>query len=245
MPRYKLTIEYQGTGFVGWQRQENGIAIQQLIEEAFHGFCGEKVLAYGMGRTDSGVHALGMVAHVDLQDAQDPEVIKGAVNFHLKPNRVAILNVEEVPDDFHARHSAVKRHYLYRIHNRHAPLTLTRDHTWFFPRKLNVDAMHDAAQILVGHHDFTSFRNVACQAKSPIKTLDKLDVKRVDEEIHITASARSFLYNQIRNFVGTLALVGEEKWTKEDLKVALDAKDRTVAGPTAPPEGLYFVKVEY
>ena len=245
MPRYKLTIEYQGTGLVGWQRQDNGPSVQGHIEQAFLKFCHEEVLVYGSGRTDAGVHALGMVAHVDLESEHDANTVKKAVNYHLKPSRIAILDAEVVDDEFHARFGAKKRHYLYRIHNRRAPLTLTRDHTWFFAKELDAEAMHEAAQILVGHHDFTSFRAAACQSQSPVKTLDKLDVKRVGEEVHIHASATSFLYHQIRNFAGTLVMVGEGRWTKEDIQKALDARDRAAAGPTAPPEGLYFVKVDY
>jgi len=243
--RYKITLEYDGGGFVGWQRQENGPSVQAALEEAVYRFCGEHVLVEGAGRTDAGVHALGQVAHVDLEKETTADTVMKAVNFHLKPAPVAVLAAEEVPEDFHARFSAVKRAYLYRIVNRRAPLALERGHAWFVPQPLDASAMHAAAQVLVGQHDFTSFRASECQAKSPVKTLDVLSVQRLGELIEVRAVARSFLHHQVRNFVGSLKLVGEGKWTAADLKAALEARDRAAAGPTAPAAGLYLTEVGY
>jgi tRNA pseudouridine38-40 synthase len=245
VPRYKLTIEYDGTPFVGWQRQSEGSSIQQLLEEAVAKFCGERVTAYGAGRTDAGVHALAQAAHLDLAKPADPFRIMEAVNFHLKPHPVAILECREAAPDFHARFSAIERRYRYRIANRRAPLTLDRNRAWRVIMPLDAGAMHAAAQILVGHHDFTSFRATDCQADSPVKTLDALDVTRLGEEIEVTARARSFLHHQVRNMVGTLKLVGEGKWNARDVAKALAARDRAAAGATAPAEGLYLVAVKY
>jgi tRNA pseudouridine38-40 synthase len=245
VPRYKLTLEYDGTPFVGWQRQSEGASIQQLLEEAVAKFCGERVTAYGAGRTDAGVHALAQAAHLDLAKPADPFRIMEAVNFHLKPHPVAILECREAAPDFHARFSAIERRYRYRIANRRAPLTLDRNRAWRVIMPLDAGAMHAAAQILVGHHDFTSFRATDCQADSPVKTLDALDVTRLGEEIEVTARARSFLHHQVRNMVGTLKLVGEGKWNARDVAKALAARDRAAAGATAPAEGLYLVAVKY
>lgn len=245
MTRYKLTLEYDGAPFVGWQRQSEGVSIQQVIEEAVVKFCGERATVYGAGRTDAGVHALGQVAHFDLAKAADPFRIMEALNFHMKPHPVAVLDCAEAAPDFHARFSAIERRYRYRIANRRAPLTLDRDRVWRVGLPLDAGAMHAAAQVLVGHHDFTSFRATDCQADSPVKTLDALDVARLGEEIEVTARARSFLHHQVRNMVGTLRLVGEGKWGAADMKKALDARDRAAAGPTAPAAGLYLVAVKY
>jgi len=245
VPRYKLTIEYDGTPFVGWQRQSEGVSIQQLLEEAVEKFCGERVTVYGAGRTDAGVHALAQAAHLDLAKPADPFRLMEAVNFHLKPHPVAILECREVPPEFHARFSAVERRYRYRILNRRAPLTLDRNRAWRVIVPLDAGAMHAAAQLLVGHHDFTSFRATDCQADSPVKTLDALDVTRLGEEIEVAARARSFLHHQVRNMVGTLKLVGEGKWSVRDVAKALAARDRAAAGATAPAEGLYLVDVKY
>jgi tRNA pseudouridine38-40 synthase len=245
VPRYKLTIEYDGAPFVGWQRQSEGISIQQVIEEAVFKFCAERATVYGAGRTDAGVHALAQVAHLDLAKPAEPFRIMEALNFHLKPHPVAILDCGEAAPDFHARFSAVERRYRYRIANRRAPLTLDRGRAWRLTVPLDAGAMHDAAQQLVGKHDFTSFRAADCQADSPVKTLDALDVARLGEEIEVTARARSFLHHQVRNMVGTLKLVGEGKWSARDVKAALDARDRAAAGATAPADGLYLVAVKY
>lgn len=245
MPRYKLTIEYDGTPFVGWQVQDNGRSVAGAITEAFSKFAGETPKVSGAGRTDAGVHALGQVAHVDLAKDWDTDTIRDALNAHLRPEPVAILNVEAVAADFDARFSAKARHYLYRIANRRADLALDRDRAWRLTRPLDARAMHEAAQKLVGHHDFTTFRSTECQAKSPMKTLDKLDVSRDGDEIRIEASARSFLHNQVRSMVGSLVQVGEGKWSAANLADALQAKDRTRCGPVAPACGLYLARVDY
>ena len=245
MTRYKLTLEYDGRGFVGWQRQDNGPSVQAALETAVKRFCGEAVSVEAAGRTDSGVHALGQVAHVDLDKAADGDTLRDALNFHLKPAAVAVLSAEAVAPDFHARFSATERRYRYRIVNRRARLTLDQGRAWFVPVALDAGAMGDAAKALVGRHDFTSFRATECQAKSPVKTLDALEVSREGEEIRIEARARSFLHHQVRNMVGTLKLVGEGKWTRDDVARALAARDRKAAGPTAPADGLYLVAVRY
>ena len=243
--RFKLTLEYDGTGFVGWQRQDNGLSAQQALEEAVFRFCGEQAVLHAAGRTDSGVHALGQVAHVDIAKDTDAKTVRDALNFHVRPHAVAVLAAEAVDDDFHARFSATERRYLYRILNRRAPAVLERERVWWVAPPLDADAMHEAAQELVGRHDFSSFRAAECQAKSPEKTLDVLNVARLGEEIHITARARSFLHHQVRNMVGTLKLVGEGKWTAGDMARALAAKSRAAAGPTAPAAGLYLTGVGY
>jgi tRNA pseudouridine38-40 synthase len=245
MPRYKILIEYDGAPFAGWQYQENSPSVQRAIMTAVEAFSGEKVKVQGAGRTDAGVHALGQVAHFDLARERDTDTIRDAINAHLRPQPVAILAAEQVAADFDARRSAVRRHYLYRIVNRRADLAIERGRAWRLPRRLDHEAMHQAAQRLVGRHDFTTFRSTECQAKSPEKTLDKLDVSRAGEEIHITAVARSFLHNQVRSMVGSLVPVGDGKWNADNLSHALEARDRAACGPVAPPDGLYLVRVDY
>jgi tRNA pseudouridine38-40 synthase len=245
MPRYKLTIEYDGTPFAGWQVQDNASTVQGALMAAFAAFTGEAVAIQGAGRTDAGVHALAQVAHVDLAKAWDTDTVRDAVNFHLRPHPVAVLAAEMVAADFNARFSALRRHYRYRIANRRADLALQKNRAWRVPRRLDVAAMQTAAQHLVGKHDFTTFRASECQAKSPVKTLDVLDVARDGDEVIVTTSARSFLHNQVRSMVGSLVLVGDGKWTPDDLAAALAAQDRAACGPVAPPEGLYLVRVDY
>jgi len=245
MPRYKLTIEYDGGPFVGWQIQENGPSVQGVLARAIEAFCGEKVSVQGAGRTDAGVHALGQVGHVDLAKEWDEDTVRDAVNAHLRPHPVAIINAEWVDDSFDARFSAIRRHYLYRIANRRADLALDRGRAWRIAKPLDARAMQAAAQRLVGRHDFTTFRNVECQAKPPVKTLDQLDVNRAADDIQVLASARSFLHSQVRSMVGALALVGEGKWTADDVSVALAKRDRAACAPVAPPDGLYLAKVDY
>ncbi len=245
MPRYKLVVEYDGTPFVGWQKQDNGISVQAVLEEALRRFCGETVTVTAAGRTDAGVHALGQVVHFDLAKDWPATRVREALNYHLQPNPVAVRAAETAEPDFHARLNARRRSYLYRILNRRAPPALLRDRVWHVAKKLDAAAMHDAAQALVGRHDFSTFRASLCQAKSPVKTLDRLDVSVQGEEIHVAAQARSFLHHQVRNMVGTLKLVGEGKWARADVAKALAACDRGKGGPTAPPEGLYLVEVGY
>lgn len=245
MPRFRLTLEYHGGGFVGWQRQANGPSVQAALEEAVFRFCGERVLVEGAGRTDAGVHALGQVAHFDLVKDTTADTVMKAVNFHLKPAPVAVLAAETVDDGFHARFSATGRAYLYRIVNRQAPLALERGRAWFVPQPLDAAAMHAAAQQLVGRHDFTSFRASECQAKSPVKTLERLSVARCGDAIELRCEARSFLHHQVRNFAGSLKLVGEGRWTAAGLRRVLEARDRAAAGPTAPSCGLYLTAVRY
>src|SRR5215813_1334849 len=216
MPRYKLVIEYDGGPFVGWQVQGSGPSVQGLIMAAVEAFCGERVKVMGAGRTDAGVHALGQVAHLDLAKDWDPDTVRDAVTAHLRPQPVVVLAAERVAETFDARFSATKRHYLYRIVNRRADLALERGRAWRLPRSLDHAAMHAAAQRLVGHHDFTTFRHTDCQAKSPVKTLDRLEVERAGEEVRISASARSFLHSQVRSMVGALAFVGEGRWSADD-----------------------------
>ncbi len=245
MTRFKLVVEYDGRGFVGWQRQANGLSLQEVLEEAVFRFCGERVTSHVAGRTDAGVHALGQVAHLDIERAAAPEVVRDALNFHLKPHPVAVLRAEPVGPDFHARFSARERAYLYRIVNRRAPLTLNRGRAWLVQAPLDFRAMQAGAAHLVGCHDFSSFRAAECQAKSPVKTLDRLELSREGEAILVHARARSFLHHQVRNMVGSLKLVGEGTWTSSDIRRVLDARDRRVAGPTAPPDGLYLLEVVY
>ena len=245
MPRYKLTIEYDGTPYVGWQAQDNGVSVQGVLTEAVAAFAGERVVIGAAGRTDAGVHALGQVAHVDLAKDWDAETVRDAINFHLRPQPIAVLVAERTTPDFDARFSAVKRHYLYRIVNRRADLTLEQNRAWRVPRLLDAEAMHAAARCLIGRHDFTTFRSTECQAKSPVKTLDRLDVARDGDEIRVTAAARSFLQHQVRSMVGSLIHVGEGKWRADDLAAALAARDRTACGQVAPPHGLYLVRVDY
>ena len=249
MPRYRLDVEYDGTGYAGWQRQDEHPSIQQAIETAILGFCGETVSIRGAGRTDAGVHALGQVAHVDLVKTWPDDTVRDAINAHLQMarERVAIIAARQVDDEFDARFSALKRHYVYRIICRRAPLVIEKNRAMWSVKPLDIAAMHDAAQVLVGRHDFTTFRSVQCQANSPVRSLDRLDVMAGAQDglIEIHASARSFLHNQIRSFAGTLRLVGEGKWTTADVEAALGARNRKACGPVAAPEGLYFRAVDY
>jgi len=245
VPRYKLTIEYDGAPFCGWQIQADQVTVQGVLTAAVTALTGDTVLVQGAGRTDAGVHARGQVAHADLARDWPTDTVRDALNAHLRPHPVAVLSAERVPDDFNARMSAVKRHYLYRIINRRADLALDAGHAWRVPRPLDAAAMHDAAQWLVGKHDFTTFRSTECQAKSPVKTLDQLDVERDGDTLHIITSARSFLHNQVRSMVGSLVAVGDGKWSADDLARALQARDRTACGQVAPPDGLYLMKVDY
>ncbi|KUO67537.1 MAG: pseudouridine synthase [Alphaproteobacteria bacterium BRH_c36] len=245
MPRYRLTIEYDGTTFYGWQSQAGGEAVQDHLAAAVFKASGETISVRGAGRTDSGVHALGQVAHIDLAKAWEPYRLREALNFHLKPVAIAVLDAAAAAPDFDARFSATARHYLYRILSRRAPPTLDKDRVWWVTIELDAYAMHEAAQVLVGHHDFTTFRAAGCQANSPMRTLDRLHVARAGAEIHVTASARSFLHNQVRSMVGSLKLVGEGRWTANDLRDALDARHRPACGPVAPAAGLYLTRVDY
>jgi len=245
MPRYKLTIEYDGRPFVGWQVQNNGLSVQGLLIEAVERFCGERINVHGAGRTDAGVHALGQVCHFDLTRNWDEGTVRDALNAHLRPHPIAIITAEKVHPDFDARFSAIKRHYVYRIINRRADLTFERGRAWRIAKPLNSGAMHLAAQRLVGRHDFTTFRDAQCQAKSPVKTLDQLDVHRMKDDVRIVTSARSFLHSQVRSMVGALALVGEGKWTADDISLALYKRDRSACPPVAPPDGLYLARVDY
>ena len=247
MPRYRIDIEYDGGPYAGWQRQMGQHSVQEAIEKAIAAFAGEEATLRGAGRTDAGVHALGQVAHVELSRNWEPNTVRDAINAHLRlaNETVSILRAAAVADDFDARFSAKTRHYLYRILNRRAPPALERGRVWHIPTRLDADAMHEAAQRLVGHHDFTTFRSVQCQAKSPVKTLDRLDVARLGEEIEIRASARSFLHNQVRSLAGTLKKVGEGAWSADDVQAALEARDRAACGPVAPARGLYLVTVDY
>ena len=245
MPRYRLTIEYDGAPFVGWQRQDSQPSVQGALEDAIEKLSQQRVTVTGAGRTDAGVHALGQVAHFDLDKDFAPDKVRDALNHYLRPDPVTVLAADEAAPDFHARFSATGRHYLFRILNRRAPPALDVGKVWHVAVALDADAMHHAAQVLVGSHDFTTFRAAECQAQSPVKTLERIDVSRRGEEIHITTNARSFLHHQVRSFVGSLKLVGEGKWSARDLKDALDARDRSACGPVSPPDGLYLVKVDF
>lgn len=245
MPRYRVILEYDGTPFVGWQVQARGRSVQGRLAEAVHRFSGETVAPRGAGRTDAGVHALAQVAHFDLAREWPTDTVRAAVNFHLKPDPIAVIGCAIVPDGFDARFSALARHYRYRILSRRAPPVLDRDRVWWVPHRLDAAAMDEAARLLAGRHDFTTFRAAGCQARSPIKTLDRLAVTVAGDEIVIEASARSFLHNQVRSMVGSLRLVGEGKWSAADLGAALAARDRAGCGPVAPARGLYLVKVDY
>jgi tRNA pseudouridine38-40 synthase len=245
MPRYRVTLEYDGGPFSGWQRQNNGPSVQAALEAAIFRLASEHVTVTGAGRTDAGVHAYGQVAHFDLIKGFAPEKIRDALNYHLRPDPVAVIEAQIASSEFHARFDAVGRHYLYRLLCRKAPLVLERGRAWHVSHALDCDAMHEAAQMLVGSHDFTTFRAAECQAKSPVKTLDMLNVSRVADEIHISASARSFLHHQVRSIAGSLKLVGEGRWKPRAMGDALAARDRARCGPVAPPDGLYLVRVDY
>jgi tRNA pseudouridine38-40 synthase len=245
VPRYKLTIEYDGTGLVGWQRQANGLSVQEALETAIRKFCGETVIVHGGGRTDAGVHALAQGAHVELAREFPLDTIRGALNHHLRPVTISVLEVEAVSANFHARVSATGRIYRYRILNRRAPPVIDRLRVWHVAPPLDLAAMQAGARHLVGRHDFSTFRDSLCQAKTPVKTLDALEVSRTGDEIHIEARARSFLHHQVRNMAGTLKLVGLGRWVPDDVATALAARDRRAGGPTAPAEGLYLVAVRY
>ncbi|HEX4762139.1 MAG TPA: tRNA pseudouridine(38-40) synthase TruA [Sphingomicrobium sp.] len=245
MTRWKLTIEYDGGPFMGWQRQEHGPSIQQAIEAALQRMTGEETAVTAAGRTDAGVHALAMAAHVDVTKPLTPHRLREGLNALVRPNPISILDVEQVADDWHARFSCVGRRYLYRILNRRAPPALDFGRVWHVAVPLDVDAMTEGAAMLVGRHDFTTFRSVQCQSDSPVKTLDRLDVTAADEEIHIQAAARSFLHHQVRSMVGCLALVGRGQWQPSDIRTALEARDRAALGLNAPPHGLYFVEAIY
>jgi tRNA pseudouridine38-40 synthase len=245
MPRYKLTIEYDGTPFCGWQLQDSLPTVQGAMEAAVKAMTGEDVRVHGSGRTDAGVHARGQVAHCDIAKPFAPDRLRDGLNAHLRPNPVGVLNAEIVPESFEARFSAIKRHYLYRIANTRANLALDIGRVWRVPRRLDAEAMHQAAQRLIGKHDFTTFRDTECQAKSPEKTLDQLDVTRNGDAIDIMTSARSFLHSQVRSMVGSLVWVGEGRWSADDLAAVLAARNRAACGPVAPPEGLYLMRVEY
>ena len=245
MTRFRLTVEFDGGPFMGWQRQAHGPSVQQAIEEAVEAVTGEQVISHAAGRTDAGVHALAMTAHVDVEKPITPFRLMEGMNALIRPNPIAIIGCVPVPDDWHARFSCVGREYLYRIVNRRAPLTLERGRAWRIARDLDADAMHEAAQLLVGHHDFTTFRSAHCQAESPLKTLDRLDVRRDGDAVLVEAAARSFLHHQVRSMVGCLAMVGQGQWSAADLKEALEAADRAALGLNAPPDGLFFVRANY
>jgi tRNA pseudouridine38-40 synthase len=245
MPRYKLTIEYDGAPFCGWQIQGIGTTVQGVLTQAVRAFSGENVSVNGAGRTDAGVHATGQVAHLDLARDWRTDQVRDALNAQLRPHLVAVITAEKVADDFDARFSALRRHYLYRIINRRGDLTLERGKAWRVAHPLDSDAMHAAAQRLLGKHDFTTFRDSECQAKSPDRTLDQLDVTRVGNELRIVTSARSFLHSQVRSMVGSLVQVGTGRWSGDDLFAALQARNRAACGQVAPPDGLYLTKVDY
>ncbi len=245
MTRFALTLEFDGTPFSGLQRQTNGPSVQQSMEDALHRITGERTTLHSAGRTDAGVHALAMRSHVDLAKDIAPFRLMEALNAHLRPDPIAVTACEVVPDDWHARFSCTGRRYLYRILNRRAPLALQRDRAWQVATPLDAGAMHRAAQVLVGRHDFTTFRSVHCQAADPVKSLDRLDVERIGEEVHIHAAARSFLHHQVRSMVGCLKLVGTGTWDEARLAAALAARDRGALGLNAPSHGLYFVEATY
>lgn len=245
MTRWKLTLEYDGRPFVGWQRQANGPSVQGVLEEAVHGFCGERVTVHGAGRTDAGVHARGQVAHIDLAKDWSARTVRDAINAHLRPHPVAVLKAEEAAGDFEARFRAIRRAYRYVFVNRRAPLTFEAGLAWQVAVDLDAAAMHRGAQFLLGRHDFTTFRAAQCQAKSPVRTLDEIAVTREGERIVMDVAARSFLHSQVRAFAGSLKLVGEGRWPPEEIGAALAAADRARCGPVAPPDGLYLMRVDY
>jgi tRNA pseudouridine38-40 synthase len=245
MPRYRMLIEYDGNDLAGWQIQAKLPTVQGVIEAALEKIHNQHNRVFGAGRTDAGVHALGQVAHVDLPTRWDLFELTNAINGNVRPHRVSVIEIEEVTEDFHARFSATERRYMFRILNRRAPPAMDHGKVWHVPKPLSADAMHEAAQVLIGTHDFSTFRATKCQALSPVKTLDVLKVSRYGEEIEVEAVSRSFLHNQVRSMVGTLKLVGEAKWTARDVEKALAAKDRRACGVVAPPQGLYLVSVGY
>jgi tRNA pseudouridine38-40 synthase len=245
MPRYRLLIEYDGRPYHGFQAQDGLPSVQGSIERAVKGFCGETLRLHAAGRTDAGVHATGQVVHVDLQKDWRPEVVRDALNAHLAPEPVVVLEAALAPEDWHARFSARERRYLYRILNRRAPPGLDQGRVWHVKKPLDAAVMHDAAQILVGHHDFTTFRDLGCQAKSPMKTLDLARVRREGEQVLLEFASRSFLHRQVRSMTGSLAEVGVGRWTADDLRQALEARDRKACGPVAPAAGLYLTQVGY
>tara|TARA_B100001564_G_C20606351_1_gene655345 strand:+ start:591 stop:1331 length:741 start_codon:yes stop_codon:yes gene_type:complete len=246
MPRYKCVVEYDGTPFLGWQFQPDGITVQGAIQEAIAKFTGQSITIHVCGRTDAGVHALGQVFHFDLQLPFDIKKIQGAINYHVRPLPISIVQVNEVDEEFHARFLAKKRYYQYRIINRRSPLAIERNRAWQVPLPLNIDAMQEASKVLIGKHDFSSFRDSQCQAQSPIKTLDDIEINQRDGQlITIDVHAKSFLHHMVRNLVGTLKQIGYGYWRIEHMVQILEAKDRTKAGPTAPAHGLYFMKVDY
>lgn len=245
MPRFLVILEYDGGPFVGWQRQEKGLSVQGALEEAIFRYCGERVTAYSAGRTDAGVHAIGMPAHFDIGKDADPYRVCEALNFHLKPQPVAVLSVVRAAADFHSRFSAVRRHYRYRIINRRAPLALDLGRAWRLAPPLDASSMHQSAQSLVGRHDFTTFRASTCQAETPVKTLSSISVRRDGDEVIVETSARSFLHHQVRSMVGSLVEVGFGRWSAADFESAFHARDRQRCGQVAPAEGLYFLKADY
>ncbi|HEX6072631.1 MAG TPA: tRNA pseudouridine(38-40) synthase TruA [Sphingomicrobium sp.] len=245
MTRWRLKIEYDGGPFMGWQRQEHGPSVQQALEEALHRMTGEQAAFAAAGRTDAGVHALAMSAHVDVTRPLTPHRLREGLNALVRPHPISVLEASEVDDDWHARFSCVGRRYLYRILNRRAPPALDAGRVWHVAVPLDIDAMAEGAAHLVGRHDFTTFRSAQCQSDSPVKTLDRLEVAQAGEEIHVTAAARSFLHHQVRSMVGCLALVGRGQWTSVDIHEALEARDRSALGLNAPPHGLYFVEALY
>jgi tRNA pseudouridine38-40 synthase len=245
MTRWKITVEYDGGDFSGWQRQNHASSVQQTLEEAVQKFTGEDVTLHAAGRTDAGVHAKGQVAHFDLAKATDADTVRDAINAHVRPRKVSVLKAEEVTGDFHARFSATSRSYRYYIINRRPPPVIEAPYVWHVPKPLAVQPMQDAARLLIGQHDFSTFRAQDCQSNSPIKTLDQLDIAADGERIIFSVKARSFLYHQVRNMVGTLQMVGTGQWSLDDFKIAFAAKDRTKGGPTAPAQGLFFWEATY
>ena len=245
MTRWKLTVEYDGEPFFGWQRQGADPTIQLTIEQAIDTMTGEHVTVHGAGRTDAGVHALGMVAHVDIARAWTPHRLREGINALVRPDPVSVLTVETVADDWHARFSCTGRRYLYRMLTRRPPPVLDRGRVWHIGKEMDLAAMRDAAAHLIGSHDFTTFRSAHCQSASPVKTLDSLTIEPIGEELHIRAAARSFLHHQVRSISGCLGMVGTGQWSPADMKAALEAKDRAALGLNAPPEGLYFVSASY
>jgi tRNA pseudouridine38-40 synthase len=243
--RWRLTVEFDGRPFMGWQRQDHGPSVQQSLEDAIHRMTGERTAVHAAGRTDAGVHALAISAHCDIEKAVTEHRLREGLNALVRPDPISVTEVEQVADDWHARFSCIGRKYLYRILNRRAPPALDRGRVWHIAVQLDVDAMAEGAAMLVGNHDFTTFRSVHCQSESPVKTLDRLDVTRVGEEIRIEAGARSFLHHQVRSMVGCLALVGRGNWAPNDIKKALESRDRAELGLNAPPDGLYFVEAVY